>query len=93
MTFLQRYRLEVDTTTGLLLHVTFLGLELAMSLKQSFYVYKMAVPGHQFTVSAGGAYTFLPDRDEPFDLGSHVTYRIVKAGICIFEGLVLASSL
>ncbi|XP_042142771.1 lysosomal alpha-mannosidase isoform X4 [Ixodes scapularis] len=73
-----RYRLEVDMTTGLLLHITFLGLELAMSLKQSFYVYKMAVPGHQFTVSAGGAYTFLPDRDEPFDLGSHVTYRIVK---------------
>ncbi|EEC04507.1 lysosomal alpha-mannosidase, putative [Ixodes scapularis] len=92
-TFYATKRAKVDTTTGLLLHVTFLGLELAMSLKQSFYVYKMAVPGHQFTVSAGGAYTFLPDRDEPFDLGSHVTYRIVKAGICIFEGLVLASSL
>ncbi|CAN8002061.1 unnamed protein product, partial [Ixodes hexagonus] len=78
----QHYRLEVDTTTGLLLRVTFLGLELAMNLRQSFYAYKMTAPRTYFTVSAGGAYSFLPDRDEPFDLGSHVTYRIVKASRC-----------
>ncbi|KAG0415134.1 hypothetical protein HPB47_007687, partial [Ixodes persulcatus] len=86
-TFYATKRAKVDTTTGLLLHVAFLGPELAMSLQQSFYVYKMAVPRLRFTVSAGGAYTFLPDRDEPFDLGSHVTYRIVKAGICIRENI------
>ncbi|KAH7975828.1 hypothetical protein HPB52_005634 [Rhipicephalus sanguineus] len=73
----ERYRLELDTTSGLVRRVTLLGQESGVSLRQSFYAYSMEAK-RQTSATAGGAYSFDPDTNRPVDLGNKVTYRVVQ---------------
>ncbi|KAH6922527.1 hypothetical protein HPB50_015269 [Hyalomma asiaticum] len=73
----QRYRLELDTTSGLVRRVTLLGQESGVSLRQSFYAYTVDAKRHT-SATAGGAYSFEPDTNRPVDLGNKVTYRVVQ---------------
>lgn len=72
----ERYRLEVDTTTGLLKHVTLLGSERGLKFQQSFFSY--TAQKQTFNMLSGGAYSFNPDSNVPMDLGGHVTYRVIQ---------------
>ncbi|XP_075729136.1 lysosomal alpha-mannosidase [Rhipicephalus microplus] len=73
----ERYRLELDTTSGLVRRVTLLGQESGVSLRQSFYAYSVEAR-RQTAATAGGAYSFDPDMNRPLDLGNKVTYRVVQ---------------
>ncbi|XP_072140452.1 lysosomal alpha-mannosidase-like [Dermacentor andersoni] len=74
----ERYRIELDTTSGLVRRVTLLGQESGVSLRQSFYAYAVDGTRRQTVATAGGAYTFDPDTNRPADLGNKVTYRVVQ---------------
>lgn len=73
----ERYRIELDTTSGLVRRVTLLGQESGVSLRQSFYAYTVENK-RQTVATAGGAYSFDPDTNRPVDLGNKVTYRVVQ---------------
>ncbi|XP_075525954.1 lysosomal alpha-mannosidase-like isoform X2 [Dermacentor variabilis] len=74
----ERYRIELDTTSGLVRRVTLLGQESGVSLRQSFYAYAVDGTRRQTVATAGGAYSFDPDANRPADLGSKVAYRVVQ---------------
>ncbi|KAL1425013.1 hypothetical protein MTO96_019592 [Rhipicephalus appendiculatus] len=79
----EKYRLIVDVTTGLLKEVIILERGETLLLRQSFFCYEGQNTGGTASASspASGAYIFNPADDEPYDLGTHVTYRIIKGNV------------
>lgn len=80
----EKYRLIVDVTTGLLKEVIILERGETLVLRQSFFCYEAQNTGGKASVGASstsGAYIFSPADDEPYDLGTHVTYRIIKGNV------------
>lgn len=74
----ERYRLELDTTTGLVRRVTLLGQESWVTLRQSFYSYSVQKPARSYAPAPGGTYLLYPDTNRPVDLGNRVAYRVVQ---------------
>lgn len=78
----EKYRLVVDVATGLLREVIILERGERVPLRQSFFCYEAQhAPSRTDAIPSSGAYIFSPADDEPYDLGTHVTYRIVKGNI------------
>lgn len=79
----EKYRLIVDVATGLLKEVIVLERDETLMLRQSFFCYEGQYSGDEGSDSspASGAYIFNPPLDEPYDLGMHVTYRIIKGNV------------
>ncbi|KAH7982627.1 hypothetical protein HPB52_006179 [Rhipicephalus sanguineus] len=79
----EKYRLIVDVTTGLLKEVIILERGETLLLRQSFFCYEGQNTGGKASASSpkSGAYIFNPADDEPYDLGTHVTYRIIKGNV------------
>ncbi|KAM7305717.1 lysosomal alpha-mannosidase [Ixodes scapularis] len=79
----EKYRLMVDATTGLLSDVVILERGETVSLRQSFFCYEAqhSRSARQGTGGPSGAFVFNPAFDEPYDLGTHATYRVVKGSV------------
>ncbi|CAN7993668.1 unnamed protein product, partial [Ixodes hexagonus] len=91
----EKYRLMIDATTGLLSEVVILERGETVSLRQSFHCYEAHHSRNdgQNTGGPSGAFVFNPASDEPYDLGTHVTYRVVKGNVAqeihqIFESWI-----
>lgn len=72
----------MDVTTGLLKEVVLLENGYTVPIRQSFFCYESVhsrnrVPG-QGTGGPSGAFVSNPAHDEPYDLGTHATYRVIK---------------
>ncbi|XP_064486653.1 lysosomal alpha-mannosidase-like isoform X2 [Ornithodoros turicata] len=74
------YKIEVDTTTGLIARVTLKSSGQAMRLRQSFLLYKTLKEEQLRSTTGrnGGAYSINADHGPPLELGTHVTYRIIS---------------
>ncbi|XP_077531973.1 lysosomal alpha-mannosidase-like isoform X2 [Haemaphysalis longicornis] len=78
----EKYRLVVDVATGLLRELIVLERGETVPLRQSFFCYEAQHGSSRAEgIPSSGAYIFSPADDEPYDLGMHVTYRVVKGSI------------